>query len=174
MNIKGLLFVCALLSAAMFSCKKDDDNNLPASMNATVNSVTVSETDTTVNSSVDVNFITRKAIMTNGVITITGTSLALDVVNITIKGTTVGTYDLSIDLLNPKTQCLGSIYTTYVNANNETNSALFESKEGTVVLTTVDTANKVVSGTYEFFVFSGDVYKTITKGTFENLKYTVK
>jgi len=164
MNIKGLLFVCALLSAAMFSCKKDSDD-VEASMGAKIYTVNL-ENDT-----INWSAVTRVTVLKNEIFTITGTSLNADLSNdvlaITVNGINPDTYTLNP--LGLETEC-GCVYTTKFNGS----TAAFVSTAGTVVLTNVDTKNKRISGTYEFSVLSGDVTKTITKGTFENLKYTVK
>jgi len=165
MNIKGLLFVCALLSAAVFSCKKDSDDEVKASMGAKIYTVNL-ENDT-----INWSAVTRVTVLKNNIFTISGTSLNADLSNdvlaITVNGVTAGTYTL--DPLSLKAQC-GCAYTTKFNGA----SAIFASTTGNVVITKVDTGNKLISGTFEFSVLSGDVTKNITKGTFENLKYTVK
>jgi hypothetical protein len=176
MNFKTLIFGSALLSAALFSCSKDnDDDSLPKSMGFTLHSIKLDETrtDTTLIDTKEMAIITRKAVMTNDIVTITGTTLGLDVVNISVRATKEGKYEFTIkDLNDPKFQCLGTIETSYTNSEGEVKNAFFTSNRGTVVLTKVDTAKKIVSGTFEFDLFSGDVYKTIRKGKFENLKYS--
>jgi hypothetical protein len=166
MNIKGLLFVCALLSAAVFSCKKDS-NEVKASMGAKIYTVNL-ENDT-----INWSAVTRVTVLKNEIFTITGTSLNADLSNdvlaITVNGVKPETYTLNPDPLNFSAQC-GCAYTTKFNGA----SVVFLGTSGNVVITKVDTGNKLISGTFEFSVLSGNVTKTITKGTFENLKYVVK
>lgn len=179
MNIKGLLFVCALLSVAVFSCKKDDDG-LEASMSATIADVTISETDTTETSSSVFNYISRYSFTSNGVLSITGTSILGDVITIQVNGIEEGTYVLNtVDILNAEPQCGCELYASYYDINAAvTKKASFFANIGKVVLTKVDKEHKLISGSFEFYVKStigeGAYYKSVRNGSFENLKYAVK
>lgn len=158
---------------ALGSCKKDDDEitqALTASMSATINSI--DEIDqTTVTGSKDWSSITRVSIMKGDVITITATELSIvstpDIINVTINGSTEGTYKLGIQ--DAAAQCACVLSTKYNDAN-----VVFTSTSGTVVLTKVDKSAQIISGTYEFWLYSGGVWKTITNGKFENIKYEKK
>lgn len=173
LKLRTLLMVSVIALIALGSCKKDADEitqALTASMSAKINSI--NETDTTiVDSSKEWSAITRVSIMKGNVLTITGTELAIttipDIINVTIYGTTEGTYKLGVNVASAQCGCVLS--TKYNDAN-----VTFTSTSGTVVLTKVDKTAQVISGTYEFWLFSGGVWKTITNGKFENLKYEVK
>jgi hypothetical protein len=168
MNFKVLMLLGLVLTTTLFSCKKDDDENvLTASMSATINDGTFADDGVTFNTTASNAWtsLTRVTVMTNNVITIAGTSLLGDAVDVTIYGTTEGTYNLGI--ANQAIQCGCALLTTYNNAR-----VTFASTSGTVVLTKVDTNEKVISGTFSFVLYSGGVFKTITNGNFENLKYT--
>lgn len=173
LKLKTLLLVGFIALVALSSCKKDADEitqALTASMSAKINSI--DEIDTTIiTSSKDWTAISRISIMKGEVLTITGTELNLttlpDVLNVTIYGTTEGTYKLGLNVASAQCGCVLS--TKYNDAN-----VTFTSTSGTVVLTKVDKTAQLISGTYEFWLYSGGVWKTITNGKFENLKYEVK
>ncbi len=180
LNFRPLVALGVMALVALGSCKKDSDDTTPklddttpkliASMGATINAIV--ETDgTTIVSSTQWSAISRVSIMKGDVLTITGTALSFtgipDVINVTIYGTTEGTYKLGI--ADVAAQCGAGLVTKYNEA-----TATFVSTSGTVELTKVDKSARIISGTYEFSLFSGGVIKTITNGKFENLKYDVK
>lgn len=184
MRLRNFLMLFAVVAIAMVSCKKDkdEDDGLIASMGATITSLTLEQEDET--SPVDtirgdakvLNIITRKALLINDVFTITGITLGGDVLNVTVRGSEEGKYvlDLGLEKDDPKARSFLTIGTSYTNIEGEVHNALFASSKGYVTLTKVDRDKKRVSGKFEFFVFSGDVYKVVEKGTFENLKYSTK
>lgn len=171
LKLRTLLTVSFIVLIALGSCKKDTDEitqALTASMSAKINSI--DENDTTIiTGSKEWSTISRISVMKGEVLTITGTEFSLtpDILNVTIYGTTEGTYKLGLNVASAQCGCVLS--TKYNDAN-----VTFTSTSGTVVLTKVDKTAQLISGTYEFWLYSGGVWKTITNGKFENLKYEVK
>ncbi|NMD01336.1 MAG: hypothetical protein GYA62_16665 [Bacteroidales bacterium] len=154
-------FSFILLTALSFAaCKKaskiNDIINPTASFSCKINNVSWSA----------ITRVTRKQ---GNTFVITGTgSLGNDVLNITTFGTTAQTYHL--DPINGQTQ-FSATFT--MDTNN--NDSLYQAVNGTVVLTTVDTVNKKISGTFSFRsskVISPLTLKEVTNGSFTNLTYT--
>lgn len=173
LNFRPLVALAVIALIALGSCKKDSDDTTPkltASMGATINSMDEADGITIVDST-DWSAITRVSIMKGDVLTISGTALSFtgipDVINVTIYGTTEGTYKLGI--AEVAAQCGAVLFTKY---NEGTGS--FISNSGTVVLTKVDKSARLVSGTFEFSLFSPTAVKSITNGKFENLSYKVQ
>ncbi|GAB4452028.1 MAG: hypothetical protein Fur0028_07560 [Bacteroidales bacterium] len=153
----SLIFATAL---SLFACKKDskitDVINPTASFSCKINNVSWSA----------ITRVTRKQ---GNTFVITGTgSLGNDVLNITTFGTNAQTYHL--DPINGQTQ-FSATFT--MDTNN--NDSLYQAVNGTVILTTVDTVNKKISGTFSFRsskVISPLTIKDVTNGSFNNLTYT--
>lgn len=116
--------------------------------------------------------ITRVTILESGYFTITGTSSSGDIINVTILGNTVGTYELDASLSDVQAQ-MGGFYKPESATSDSDN---YVATVGSVELTEVDTDDKKISGTFEMTVSKlvGTSLETIeiTNGEFENLKYT--
>jgi len=109
---------------------------------------------------------TRVTVLDNNMFTITGTSISGDILAITIKGSTTGTYTLNPLLL--KTQC----GCTYKGSLSSASDDWYLSTLGSVELTKVDQSAKTISGTFNFTLLKGDVtIMTVTNGEFKNLSY---
>ncbi len=151
-NSKILILITII--AFSFACKKDSKIaniiNPTASMKCKVNGADWS-------AQTRVTTMQSNKFIINGT---TGTS-GSNVLNITIFGTTTGTY------INVPTQFLA----TYTNDTNASDS-LFTATEGTVTLSKVDTVNKRISGTFSFNAKNAQLLnKQITAGTFTDLAY---
>jgi hypothetical protein len=155
---KSTLLLLIPIIIFSFACKKDskiaDIINPTASMKCTINGTPWSA-------------ITRVTTKQGNTFLINGTgSLGNDVLNITVLGTTPGTYTLST-YSPPQTQ----FSATYTNSTSSTDS-LYTAYEGTVTLSSVDTTAKKISGTYTFKAKNLLLLnKSITGGTFTNLVY---
>lgn len=159
--MKKLLLI-SLIALVVISCKKDDDDpdnnfiNPSASMSAKINGTSWSA-------------ITRVTTLQSNTFIITGTGSinGNNVMAITILGSTTGTYVL--DPMNAQTQFTANF--TPVVSNTD---SIYQAYQGTVTLTSVDVANKKVSGTYSFKARLQDMVTEIdvTEGKFENLNFT--
>ena len=147
--ISGLLFT--------FSCKKDskitDIVNVSASMKCKINGTSWTA-------------ITRVTTKQGNTFLINGTgSIGSEVLNITVLGTTTGTYTL--DPLSSLTQFSANL----TNSSGVTDS-LYTAYEGTVTLSSVDTTSKKISGSFSFKAKNMLLNnKQITDGTFTSLTY---
>lgn len=170
MNFKGILTAIMILALGLglSSCKKDSNGNpIPiGSMSATINEISTDD-GTTVTGSANWTAFPPLANITAGKLTIGGTSLNFDAIAITVNGVVPGTYKLSLQDLAG--QC-GCVLSTKYNLQD----VLFASSSGEVILTKVDTDLKLVSGTFNFSMYSAGVTKTITSGKFENVSYIQK
>lgn len=107
----------------------------------------------------------RVTTLQSNVFVITGTSLAGEVIIVTINGSEEGEYKQA---LNPVSAgCVGVYKASTIASAEDT----YSSTKGEVVLTKVDKTNKKISGSFEFTVGLTDV-KQITEGKFEDLNYT--
>jgi hypothetical protein len=96
---------------------------------------------------------------------ITGTSLDGQIINITIFGTTEGTYDL-IAIVSTEFTAI------YKESASVSTNDIYTAVSGTVVLTDVDTSDKKISGTFNFIATNLNLQtKTITSGKFDDLSY---
>jgi hypothetical protein len=151
----GLLIICTIVVLGV-SCKKDSSGDVNNKMSATIdNKAWNSAIRTTVLQSNSNSFF------------ITATSLTGEILEITINGTAVGTYELSV--LPVRTQCLGTYKASISTGTND----IYASTTGTVVLTKVDKVAKVISGTFTFklYCISSTVPKTVSSGVFNDLSY---
>jgi len=164
MRYTSLLLVSFLIIAVTFSsCKKDETVQdvilSPASMTAKVNDTAWTA-------------ITRatRHFAANNKFVITGTSTDGQVIVITVMGDTTGTYtsSTSIDSLSAQ---VGAVWQPDASSPTEDN---FVSQSGTVTLTTVDTENLKVSGTFSFELINTNLstQKSITEGKFSDLSYS--
>ncbi|OFX39018.1 MAG: hypothetical protein A2X08_17850 [Bacteroidetes bacterium GWA2_32_17] len=154
---KSKLFILITIIAFSFSCKKDskitDIINPSASMKCKIDGV-----DWTAQIR-ETNLQSNKFI----IIGTTGSS----VLNVTIIGITTGTY--IIDPLAAQVQASA----TYTNSTST--DSLYTAYEGSVTLSSVDTTNKKINGTYSFKAKNllhpllND--KNITGGSFTELSY---
>jgi polyisoprenoid-binding protein YceI len=114
--------------------------------------------------------ITRVTTLQSGTFIITGTGSinGNNVMAITVFGQTAATYTL-----DPGTSQLGfaANFTPKVGASTD---SIYTAYQGTVVLSSVDLANKKISGTYNFKMRLTDMVTEInvTEGAFSNLSYT--
>ena len=113
--------------------------------------------------------ITRVTIQKSGIFLITGTSTDGQAIEVTVNGTTSGTYTLEASTSSPSAQC-GSIYKPTINSTDST----YVSKSGKVIITNIDTENKLISGTFNFVVTKLDATKNITEGKFSDLAYQIQ
>ncbi|HBF87581.1 MAG TPA: hypothetical protein DDX39_02975 [Bacteroidales bacterium] len=143
-----LMFV----SIAFFSCDKEDF--LSGTMSAKVDGTSWSSA-------------TQVTLLKNDMFFITGTSMSGQIMEITIVGTTTGTFEL--DVAGVQAGC-GAVYKPSVTEESEN----FASKEGVVVITEV--TDETISGTFEFSMTNTSLDNTveITDGKFDNLPYTNK
>jgi len=157
--MKKISFILlALISPS--ACKKEsklsDIVNPTASFSCKINNVSWTA----------ITRVTRKQ---GNTFIISGTgSLGNDVLNITTFGTTAQTYHL--DPINSQTQ----FSATFTMDTNNSDS-LYQAVNGTVVLTSVDTVNKKISGTFSFRsskIINPLLLKEVTNGSFNNLTYT--
>lgn len=153
-RIVFLLFAAGIIFS--MSCKKDskvtDIINLSASMKCKINGTQWTA-------------VTRLTTKQGNSFTINGTgSLGNDVLNIVVLGTTPGTYNLTI------TPVLVQMSATFANGTNA--DSLYTANEGTVTISSVDTTNKKISGSFSFKAKNiASNLKNITEGAFTNLIY---
>lgn len=150
-----LALAVACVSIFSTSCEKDENGNPVYKMNATIDSK---------------EWVAPipAAVLTNGTLTITGTSVTGETILLTVNGEAAGTYELVTPL---KMQC-GATYKASLAA---TTADAFVSATGKVVITKFDTANKQVSGTFEFNLANTALaVKQIKNGSFNNVTYLVK
>ncbi len=152
--------IILLVAISFIACKKDskvdDIINPTASFTCKINGTSWSA----------ITRITKRQ-GNNFIITGTG-SLGNDVLNITTFGITAKTYTL--DPINATTE-FSATFTTDTN----TSDSLYQAVNGTVTLTSVDTVNKKISGTFSFRsckIINPLLLKEVTNGSFSNLNYT--
>jgi hypothetical protein len=138
------------------SCKKAD-NPISASMSAKINGALW-------------NTSVRVTVLQGGFFSITGTSLAGEIMNITIYGQTEGTYLLQA--IPPAFQ-FTALYKESASILDENG---FAATSGQVVITHIDNTAKKISGTFNFDAMRASDFSTIsvTEGKFNNLLYTGK
>jgi len=155
-KISFLLLTLISLSACKKDSKINDVINPTASFSCKINNVSWTA----------ITRVTRKQ---ENTFIISGTgSLGNDVLNITTFGTTAQTYYL--DPIDGKTQ-----FSATFTMDTNTNDSLYQAVNGTVTLTSVDTVNKKISGTFSFRlskVINPLLLKEVTEGSFNNLTYT--
>lgn len=136
------------VSITFNSCKKEDF--LTGSMSCKIDGVSWTS-------------LTQVTVLKSGVFNITGTSMSGQVLNITINGQEIKTYEES------NVGC-ASIYKPDVTDENQN----YIGKSGNVKLTEVDTKNETISGTFAFELTDVSLANTIsiTDGKFTDLPYT--
>lgn len=147
-----IITTLAVLSFSFNSCKKEDF--LSGSMSCKIDGTSWSS-------------ITQLTVLKSGFFNITATSMSGQVMNITIKGKEVGTYELDVNNVNV---ACAAIYKPDITDENQN----FASKAGTVKITEVDTQNLTISGTFSFDLTDVSLTSTkyITEGKFTDLPYT--
>ncbi len=155
-NVYLITIVVILITACNKDSKVNDIINPTASFTCKINGTTWTA----------ITRVTRKE---SNKFIITGTgSLGNDVLNITTFGTEKKTYTLMpIDGIT-------EFSATFTNDTQNTDS-LYQAVTGTVVITSLDTVNKKISGTFQFRtskVVNPLIIKEITNGSFNNLTYT--
>lgn len=156
--MKKLFISIAAIYVLFFasSCSKDSDGIFSNQMSAKIGGT-------------EWTALLPTGVFSNESFAITGTSLTGETIVITIKGDTTGTYNLSV--LPVKTECLG----TYKATVDATTEDTYVSTTGSVVLTKVDKSQKLISGTFSFYVANqAFAVKQITNGTFTNVTYISK
>lgn len=157
--MKKFLLVIVAISVAFFttSCETDSNGNPVYKMNATIDGQQWTAP-------------LPMAVLSNGVLVVTGSSLTGEIIALTINGDVAKSYTQS--LLPVKMEC-GASYKASLAA---TTADAFISTMGIVTLTKVDATNKLVSGTFEFTLANTTAVtlKQITKGTFNDVTYIVK
>jgi|YNPMSStandDraft_2_1061718.scaffolds.fasta_scaffold07381_4 hypothetical protein len=154
----AILIVISII--LLTNCKKDskinDIVNPTASFTCKINGTTWTA----------ITRVTRKE---SNKFIITGTSsLGSDALNIVTFGTEKKTYNLSP--IDGKTE----FSATFTNDTQITDS-LYQAVNGTVTITSLDTTNKKISGTFQFItskIVNPLIIKEITSGSFNNLTYT--
>jgi hypothetical protein len=112
----------------------------------------------------------QQAILADGTLTITGIGKTRDAMAIVLPGILPGVYALSV-------QSPG--YALFADLQDSTDPYLSNASQdaskagGTVTLTSVDTARKTVSGTFQFNLYqaSGAVTMKVTSGVFTDIPY---
>jgi hypothetical protein len=171
-SIKSLVIMWILLSAGLYSCTKfksyqnpaDGGNPLSNTSNfqAVINGVQwqgVESTDT--------------AYSEGQGITIYGVSSLNQSLSINLNGVSTGTYPLNSTTISIATYIDGS--SANLNAFTTGQSADTSQAGGEVTVTSIDTVNNTISGTFQLNVFrsSDGQSKTLTQGLFNKIPYTV-
>jgi hypothetical protein len=148
---KILLIIAVVLS--VISCTKDDGLLLKAKMTAKIDST-------------DWNSATRITVLKNETFNIVGAAVDGKTIEITILGTDEGTY--SLPLSSDKFAAF------YKETPSSSADETYTATSGEVILSDVNTSTKEISGTFHLLMRKGLIGDTlsISKGIFENLKYT--
>jgi hypothetical protein len=148
----------------MFACHKytsiENGNALPADMVATIDSVSWQAADST-----------QTAIISQGLVTISGISADGQEISITLDDTVVGEYILNQTSTSLAIYAnLDSVGSYAYSTNQGTDTA---QAGGTVTVTSVNKVGRTISGIFSFKVFrnSDGTQKDITAGDFYNIPY---
>lgn len=118
------------------------------------------------------NTSSAQAAMANGFITISAVNpQSGEAFNIAVQGTTVGTYDFAVMVYMPDMDVEDEGYAN-INPDGEMGET-----DGMLVITSIDTENQTISGTFEFTGWWPNPDDNIdsiefTNGSFENVPYT--
>jgi hypothetical protein len=146
-----IIGMCILLMPAFITCSKDGGSSIiPTKLSAKINGVAWQSL---------VNVTTKSS----GYFFITGTSLDQKILNITIKGTTPGTYTL-------QTGSLG-FEALYAESATASLADKYVAISGTVTLSKVDDTNHKISGTFNFNMTKLTQNLTVTEGVFNDLTF---
>ncbi len=150
-------FICTIVLIALIivsSCKKDENGD-PATAEAKI-SMKIDGVEWTTTKNIEA-FHTD----VNNILQIAGAKDdPMDFIHISTVGYQVGTYPMTI----AGNSCTYKLY-----------SSIFDfSRDGEIAITSCDTVNKIVSGTFRFKAVNGQDLssKLITEGKFENIKFT--
>jgi Family of unknown function (DUF6252) len=110
----------------------------------------------------------QMALVGNGVVNISGLAKTGEQISMILPSFKTGTYTVNSN---------SSGYALYVNFNDPQGNVYLSnvgSSSGSVVISKIDTVNKVISGTFSFSVTNSVdmTVKTITNGSFNNIPYT--
>lgn len=146
--------VIIIVFAALFISSCDKEDLMSGSMSAKIDGASWSSA-------------TQVTILKSNTFFITATSLSGQILEVTIVGTTTGTYEL--DVAGVQAGC-GAVYKPGVSSESEN----FASKSGTVKLSEV--TDETISGTFEFSLTTTDLSSSIeiVEGKFDDLPYTNK
>jgi hypothetical protein len=161
------VIVCTIpgmMAIALFACHKytsiENDKGLASDMVATIDGVSWEAADST-----------QSAVISQGLVTISGISADGQEISITLNDTVVGLYVLnqtsaSLAVYANLDSVGGYAYST--NQGSDTAQA-----GGTVDVTAIDPVNRTISGIFDFKVFrnSDGTQKDITAGVFYNIPY---
>ena len=158
-NITTRIAALCLGILILGSCSKDSTSFLPESKTkATIDGASWNSTTQVAYKNITGFIITATQIST--------TSLTTSTLVFTLVGSGTGDYDV----LSTSTKHFVAIYTPNISEP----TATFTSTKGTVSLTEIDTANKTISGTFNFTCASlalVPVLKTVSSGTFTKISY---
>jgi hypothetical protein len=162
---KGIVYTSiGFMAIALLACHKytsiENGKGLASDMVATIDSVSWAAADST-----------QTAIVSQGLVTISGISADGQEISITLNDTVVGLYVLnqtsaSLAVYADLDSVGGYAYST--NQGSDTAQA-----GGTVDVTSFDQANRTISGVFNFLVYrnSDGTQKDITSGVFYNIPY---
>ena len=163
-HISLLLASFIIIAFSISSCKKDDNTVQNTLLSSASMTAKVNDTVWTAITRVTRHFATGQKFV------ITGTSSDGQVIVITILGDVAGTYSssTSIDSLNAQ---VGAVWQPDASSPTTDN---FVSQSGTVTITSVDTENLKISGTFSFDMINTNLstQKSITEGKFSDLSYS--
>jgi len=158
---KHFLILTALaVIITIFSCDKDDAEEVSTYVSSATMSATVNDTAWSA-----ITRVTKHYPSTN-LFVIVGTDTDGKILSVTIKGDQKGIYNSSTSIDSLSAQ-VGAVW--------KPKSGQYVSNKGTVEITEVNTAEKKISGTFNFDVVNTsdltDVF-TVASGKFTNLGYT--
>jgi len=173
MKIKLLSSLMVLVFFAIFAgCSKSDTEeavvSIVGSFSAKVDGV---EWKATIAESAGIKY--NDYITITGIKGLPGTAEGESIL-ITINAITTGTYALKLNVEGVDIQAFSS-YQTNLSAEPDATNTIFNSYEGSVTLSELNTTDKRMSGTFTFKAknsASPSVEKVISEGVFKNLKYT--
>ena len=113
----------------------------------------------------------QSATIVQGFINISGLSSDNKLINITLNGSTAGTYALNQNTLSVISYVDGNSSNT--NAFTTNQGADTTQSGGQVIVTSINTTNKTISGTFQCKVFreQDNAQEIITQGVFNNIPY---
>ncbi|HET6253824.1 MAG TPA: DUF6252 family protein [Puia sp.] len=162
---KVIVDIClGCMAMGLFACHKytsiESDRGLAEEMVATIDGVPWQAADSS-----------QSAIVSQGLVTISGISVDGQEISITLNDTVVGVYELnqtssSLAIYANLDSVGGYAYST--NQGSDTSQA-----GGTVNVTSFDQASRTISGVFSFKVYrnSDGTQENITSGTFYNIPY---
>ena len=157
MKIFTVVLLSVVIASGLTSCKKDHTNLDPGTLTATIDGS---------------QFIANKtavAEISSDVIAIAGQSIDGGQIVLRVKDSGVHVYTLDIN--SPTNVGAYSVNTDYAYTTNQGNTAA--ESGGTLSITSIDTVNKKMTGTFSIKVYRQLDSKqiTITEGVFTNISY---